>query len=391
VLSFLVFLPGCDAFMTEAPPAGDVMDSALEGLPPDLAATFAAGDENFDETFAAATGLGPIFNHVACAGCHPGDGRGSPAEALVRFSRGADLAHGEGGPQLQDKSIPGVRAESLPPGVDRSVRLPPPVFGVGLIESIPVETILANEDPADADADGISGRAHWVTAADYVPGYERGGGAGPQLGRFSRKAQVSSLLQQIVEAYREDIGITSDYVPSESPHPQGDPAVGDGVADPELTTATVLETVTYVRLLAPPAPGAPTAQTEHGRTLFDAARCTACHVASMRTGPNPVAALADVEVPLFSDLLLHDMGPDLADHRVDGDASGSEWRTAPLWGLRVAAEFLGGETFFLHDGRTTDLHTAITLHGGESAASRDAYLALSAEDQAALRAFVMSR
>jgi CxxC motif-containing protein (DUF1111 family) len=146
-----------------------------------------------------------------------------------------------------------------------------------------------------------------------------------------------------------------------------------------------------VRLLAPPAPGGSTPETERGRELFDAARCVACHVPELRTGPNRVAALDDVAVGLYSDLLLHDMGSELADGRVDGDASGSEWRTAPLWGMRVAADFLGGETFFLHDGRTTDLHEAIRFHGGEASESRDAYLALPPGDQAAMRAFVMSR
>ncbi len=387
----LLLLGGCETLVTEAPPAGDVMDGAFDGLPHDLASTFAAGDANFDEAFSAVTGLGPIFNNVACVGCHPGDGRGTPSEALVRFSRGADLVPGEGGPQLQDKALAGSHAEALPAGVDRSVRLPPPVFGVGLIEAIPVEAILANEDPSDADLDGVSGRAHWVTAPDFVPSTETGGGPGAQLGRFSRKAQVSSILQQVVEAYREDIGITSDFLVEESPNPQGAPAVGDQVPDPELPASTVVETVTYVRLLAPPAPGGSTPETERGRELFDAVRCVACHVPVLRTGPNRVTALSEVDVPLYSDLLLHDMGPELADNRVDGDASGSEWRTAPLWGMRVAADFLGGETFFLHDGRTTDLHQAITIHGGEASASRDAYLGLSAGDQAAVRAFVMSR
>src|SRR5207249_6260405 len=129
-------------------------------------------------------------NNVACAACHSADGRGRPENILVRFSRGADLDLGEGGPQLQDRAIPGGQPESLPAGVDQSRRLPPAVFGMGLIEAIPDSTILAWEDPTDLNGDGISGRANWVTPPAYVPADEPGGGAGPRLGRFSRKAQV---------------------------------------------------------------------------------------------------------------------------------------------------------------------------------------------------------
>ena len=125
-----------------------------------------------------------------------------------------------GGAQFQDKAIPGVPLEILPDGVDKSTRLPPPVFGLGLIEAIPVETILANADPDDADQDGISGRPNWVEAPDFVPADEVGGGPGRQLGRFGRKASVSSLIQQNANAYHQDIGVTSGFIPQENPHPQ---------------------------------------------------------------------------------------------------------------------------------------------------------------------------
>ncbi|MYB71836.1 MAG: hypothetical protein F4X75_25455 [Gemmatimonadetes bacterium] len=280
VLCAVAWIGGaCGQLMTEPPPPGDDFESPFEGLSADLNAAFVAGDENFAKAFTIDEGLGPIFNNVSCEGCHPGDGRGTPALGFFRFSEGEDLALDKGGAQHQDKAIPGAPPEVLPPGVDRSFRIPPPVFGVGLIEAIPVETILSREDPDDADGDGISGRAHWVRSPDYVSAAHVGGGDGIQLRRFSRKAQVSSLLQQVVEG--------------------------------------------------------------------------------------------------------------LADSRPDGDATGREWRAAPLWGLRLVPDFLGGQAFYMHDGQSTTLHDAIVRHGGESAASRDAYMALDQADQEALIAFLV--
>jgi len=387
----LLVMAGCERIMTEAPPAGEDFASPLEGMAGELNAVFLQGDENFARPFTPAEGLGPLFNHVSCQGCHPGDGRGTPAEGFFRFSSEGDLLADQGGPQHQDKNITGAPSEQVPAGADRSFRLPPPVFGMGLIEAIPAQIILANEDPEDRDGDGISGRANWVQAPDFVPASHVGGGPGPQLGRFSRKAQVSSLVQQVAAAYQQDIGITSDFLPVENPHPQaGSVALGDQVPDPEIPAATVLQTVMYVRLLAPPVQGARTPQVERGEALFGQLGCATCHVPAMRTGPHPIPQLSQQEVRLYSDLLLHDMGPDLADHRPDGDASGSEWRTAPLWGTRLVGDFLGGKTFFLHDGRATTLDQAIRLHGGEAQAAREGYAGLGSPGQQDLLAFLGS-
>lgn len=382
---------GCDTLMTDQPPAGDDFESPLDGLSNDLNAVFAAGDENFEKGFTVGEGLGPIFNNISCAGCHPGDGRGTPELGFFRFSRGADIVVGEGGAQHQDKAIPGIPLEEVPAGVDRSFRLPPPVFGVGLIGAIPVETIVANEDPEDADGDGISGRAHWVTAPDYVSEAHVGGGAGPQLGRFSRKAQVSSLLQQIAEAYQQDMGITNDFIPEENAHAQaGGVALGDRVPDPEIPASIVLETLMYVRLLAAPARGEITAAVQNGAGHFNDIGCASCHTPSMKTGPNSVPQLSEVDVNLYSDLLLHDMGAGLADNRPDRDASGSEWRTAPLWGTRIVPDFLGGAEHYLHDGRATTLDDAIRWHGGEAEAAKNAYEALSENERQDLVSFLKS-
>lgn len=389
----LLVFTGCDTLLTEAPDPDDLLDGPLDGLTEEELATFVAGDEQFGRAFTRGSGLGPIFNDRACASCHSGDGRGRPENALVRISRGSDPALDVGGPQIQDRAIPGAVPERVPPGVDVSVRLPPPVFGVGLIEAIPAEDILENSDPADEDGDGISGRPNFVTSPDFVPASEPGGGAGPHLGRFGRKAQVAALLQQVVEAYHQDIGITTDFLPMENPNPQaGQGAEGaDAVADPELPAAIVAQNLAYIRMLAPPSPGEMTEQRRRGAEVFSSVGCASCHVPEFTTGRSPVRSIEGRPVPLYSDLLLHDMGPGLADGRPDGEATGREWRTAPLWGLRVMRDFLDGDAFLLHDGRARSVEEAILLHGGEAQAVLDAFAELSDADRAALLDFVRSR
>lgn len=384
---------GCGRLLTTAPESGDLLDAPLDGLSPEERAAFLQGDAEFGRALSMTDGLGPLFNEVACASCHSGDGRGSLANILTRFSLGADPLLHLGGPQLQDRAIPGATPERLPPGVEVSLRLPPPVFGVGLLEAIPADSLVVLADPSDADGDGISGRVHWVTPPEFVPPSEPGGGPGLAVGRFGRKAQTSSLLQQTVDAYHQDMGITTDFRPVENTNPVAGAAsdAADRVADPELPAHVVRSVVTYLRLLAPPAPGAMTSRRTLGRQRFLSAGCGGCHVPTLRTGPNPSVALSRQDVVLYSDLLLHDMGDGLADGRPDGDASGREWRTTPLWGLRVARDFMDGQLLLLHDGRARSVEQAILLHGGEAQAARDAFAALSADERAALLDFVESR
>lgn len=383
---------GCGAVATRAPDAADVMDAPLPGLTAAELAAFAEGDAQFERPFAVTEGLGPLFNDVSCAACHSGDGRGRTDNVLVRFSRDDDPSS-LGAPQLQERAIPGAEAEVLPPGFPVSRRLPPPVFGVGLIEAIPAESLIARADPLDADGDGISGRVNFVTPPAFVPAHEPGAGPVPVPGRFGRKAQVTSLLQQVVDAYHQDIGITTDFRVEENRNPRASrpTEAADRVADPELPAAAVRAVLHYLRLLAPPEPGASTPERERGRERFRDWGCASCHVPVMRTGPSATAALANRDVTLYSDLLLHDMGDALADGRPDGDADGREWRTPPLWGLRVARDFLRGELFLLHDGRARTIDEAIRLHGGEAQAARDAYAGASEAERAALLDFVGSR
>jgi CxxC motif-containing protein (DUF1111 family) len=214
-----------------------------------------------------------------------------------------------------------------------------------------------------------------------------------ELGRFSRKAQVVTILQQIIGAYNQDMGITTDFNPEENHNPQVSEAlrVADRVPDPELGAPAVLATLDYLRMLAPPAPGEMTLRRQQGEAVFGTIGCAACHVPEFTAGPSTIPAIQGMPVRLFSDLLLHDMGPGLADGRPDGDASGQEWRTAPLWGLRVMRDFLNGDAFLIHDGRAATVEEAILMHGGEAQAARDAFDALGPSDRDALLDFVETR
>jgi CxxC motif-containing protein (DUF1111 family) len=394
LLGSTLLIAGCDQLTTVGPPDGDVFDAPLDGLSSSEMAAFARGDAEFERQFSPNSGLGPIFNDVSCATCHSGDGRGQLRNALHRIGEpDNDFLSGVGGPQIQDKAISGAQPEAIPSGVAVSVRLPPPVFGSGLIEAIPEAAILANADPDDLDGDGISGRPNFVSAALFVPVTEPAGGAGLKLGRFGRKAQNAVLLQQVVTAYLEDMGITSPFMPVENRNPlSGVPVEAiDRVADPEVLESTVQAVTHYLRALAPPEPGAETAARAEGRTLFHLIQCAACHVPSFQTGPSPLAAASGRTVELYSDLLLHDMGDALADHRSDGQATGREWRTAPLWGTRLMRHFLDGQALLLHDGRARSVEEAILLHGGEALAARNAFATLTAAQRAALLDFVESR
>jgi CxxC motif-containing protein (DUF1111 family) len=357
-------------------------------------AAFVRGDAEFERRFAPSTGLGPIFNNVSCASCHSGDGRGRLSNALQRIGTPAeDMLRRLGGPQIQDKAIPGADFERLPAGVPVSLRLPPPVFGAGLIDAIADATILSRADPDDLDGDGISGRPNWVTPLEFSPPNARTNPAGQRIGRFGRKAQTSTLLEQTVEAYHQDMGITSDFRPRENNNPLSSvPAdAADRVIDPEISPATVLAVVHYLRTLAPPRPGNDTDQRREGRALFATVGCASCHVSSMQTGATEIAALSNQPVDLYSDLLLHDMGDALADDRPDGGANGREWRTTPLWGLRLMRQFLDGQALLMHDGRARTVEDAVMLHGGESKKARDAFAALTPSQRRALIDFVESR
>jgi CxxC motif-containing protein (DUF1111 family) len=393
------------------------------------------GDVEFEAVFVTAPavvnpGLGPIYNNVSCINCHSRDGRGRPPGAdeglvslLFRLSlpKAEDSVIGKPptpvpgfGTQLNNRAIveaapegkvkidyteqplttaDGTRVhlrypnytltetyQPLPENVEVSPRVAPAVFGLGLLEAIPEETILAYADENDVDGDGISGKPNYVwdvVAQRYT------------LGRFGWKANQPTLLQQVAAAYNDDMGITTSLFSVENS--AGQSQLTDHSVTPEVSDE-ILEVVTfYVQTLAVPARrNIDDPQVKQGEQLFAEAQCANCHVPTLRTGVLAgVPSVSNQTIHPYTDLLLHDMGPDLADNRPDFRASGREWRTPPLWGIGLVRR-VNGHTNFLHDGRARDLMEAILWHGGEAEASRQAVEQMSKEERDALIAFLES-
>lgn len=397
LIIFLMFAYACSSILTEAPEDDQIFDALIDDLDPAQIRAHIAGDEAFGERFTPQTGLGPVFNQTSCDGCHPSEGRAHPVTNLIRFGKstanGFDYMIDRGGPQLQDRAIPGYPAEQLPSDATGiSERGGPLVVGLGLVEAIPDDAILTNEDPDDSNSDGISGRANFVEAPQWLnlpPNKITRNGR--YLGRFGRKATAITLLQQTAGAYFNDMGVTSDFIPEDIFNPVIGNRVGDNVADPEIPAETVHNVVIYLQTLrAPLRRNENDPQVKAGEQIFKTTGCTACHIQTLKSGPSAIAPLAFKDVNLYSDLLLHDLGPALADNFPEGDATGTEWRTTPLWGLGIIENLTGGTPFYLHDGRTSNLSEAILLHGGEAQRSRDNFENLNVVDREALLVFLKS-
>jgi CxxC motif-containing protein (DUF1111 family) len=363
--------------------------SPLPGLTAEQLLAFEAGKADFMEVHGIEQGLGPVFNGQSCAECHiqaavGGGGDEVQRTSVWRFGKLVlakfDPMDSVGGSLVQKRSIneldPSctIPGESIPLAATiRARRVTTPLFGAGLIEALPASAILARDDPDDADLDGISGRAH----ALWNPDTQR-----VEIGRFGWKAQHSSLHAFSGEAYLNEMGITSPGFPMEN-LPQGKPIPTQWSKWPVLDDdgAGVANVTAYMRFLAQPPRGVATTQTNQGQQLFQSIGCASCHTPTMRTASDhPVAALRARTISLYSDLLLHDMGT-LADRVVQGNAHGAEFRTPPLWGV-------GLRTYWLHDGRATNLHAAINLHDGEAADSRAKFKLLTSAQQAAIVAFL---
>jgi CxxC motif-containing protein (DUF1111 family) len=363
-------------------------------------------------------GLGPLFNARSCSACHFKDGRGRPPDAnepmtlmLLRVSVLGVDAHGGPKPdpvygdQLQTQAIPGVAPEAdvfveyadvagafadgesyalrrpsyrianprygpLASPLLMSGRVAPAMIGLGLLEAVPESTLQLLSDPDDKDGDGISGHANVVW--NQVTGRM-------DVGRFGWKAEQPSVVLQSAAAFQGDIGITSTIFPG----PQKD--------TPEVSDKILHAVALYGRSLAVPA-----ARTDddpeavRGRQLFASARCAACHVAELKTGAvGDLPELANQVIRPYTDLLLHDMGDDLADNRPAFAADGREWRTAPLWGLGLIGK-VNGHTCLLHDGRARNVTEAILWHGGEATWSRRQFQRMPKRDRVALLAFLES-
>jgi CxxC motif-containing protein (DUF1111 family) len=211
------------------------------------------------------------------------------------------------------------------------------------------------------------------------------------IGRFGKKASAINLLQQAVTAYREDMGLTTDLIREDPVNPQVGNFAGDDVPDPEILSNTVSNVVFYLKTLrAPPRRNAGSPDVVAGEALFAQTQCSRCHVPTLTTGASRIASLDRKMFHPYTDLLLHDMGPELDDGYTEGIALTSEWRTPPLWGAGLAEAAQGGRAFYLHDGRARSLREAIELHGGEAAASREAFRRLTPAEQVLVLVFLRS-
>ncbi len=368
-------------------PTGDLLAKAggnslgrpLAGLKTEERRLFDRGSVVFATEFTPETGLGPLFNSTSCAECHENPvagGVGDEVEIHATELQGAvcsDLS-AVGGPVIQQTVTTalhdslGIDVEPVPlAATGTGLRTTPSILGFGLLDAVPEAEILARADPDDRDGDGISGRPN-MTPDGLV-------------GRFGRKAQTATLREFNATAFVMEMGITnpeSDVEQTVDGHPL--PLGVDPTPDPELSQADLDAAIAFVRFLAPPAPQGMTVALAASRQEFIQIGCAGCHVPYLKTGPNPVKALSNQTVPAFTDLLLHDMGPNLADICL-AQALPSEFRTEPLMGLRF-------KTAFLHDGRATSIEQAIDFHGGEGAAARDRFEALSVGERGAIVRFL---
>ncbi|HEV7702861.1 MAG TPA: di-heme oxidoredictase family protein [Gemmatimonadaceae bacterium] len=400
-------------------------------LSSDRLAAHVAGDAVFDAIFVPAPapvnpGLGPHYDNNSCGGCHTGDGRGRPPVAgdqfnsmIFRVSGTGTNAHGGPAPiesfgtQLELKAVSGVTpmttvtidyhdsTGTFGDGTQYSLRVPrylvsnpyapfpmdakisprvaPPNFGLGLLAAVTDQTILDGAAAEAAIDANVAGHANFVF--DSI-------GRQTVLGRFGLKANMATLTEQSAAAASGDMGITSSVFPLDI---CADPGVGCASHSPELTDAQLAAVTTYIQTLAVPARRSVSATTVvRGEQLFRGFGCSTCHTQTMTTGT--VAGAPEVSgqrIHPYTDLLLHDMGPGLADNRPDYLASGSEWRTPPLWGIGLTP-VVNGHTNFLHDGRARNLLEAVMWHGGQATSAREAVRAVPADDRNALLAFLNS-
>jgi CxxC motif-containing protein (DUF1111 family) len=347
--------------------------------------------ENGNPIFSEQAGkLGPLFNVTACVDCHEHDGRGRPAdvgqplESMVLKLYG----HPTFGNQLQNQEGRGVisryetRSVELADGTTVELRRPVvevpgqsmafsariarQFVGMGLLEAIAEEDLLGRADPLDCNADGISGRPQLIS--------EPGTGI-MRVGRYGWRAEKVSVAHQVADALEADLGVTSPMMP--------------GQEGAELGNSDFEKLVRYVSLTAvPPRRDLEDPEVQRGEQLFQQLGCVACHVPEARTGDrHPLVEVQHQTIRPYTDLLLHDLGPGLADDSRGEDAQ--EWRTPPLWGIGLV-ETVSGELHLLHDGRARSFPEAVLWHGGEAQGPRDRFAALSAADRALVVRFLGS-
>ncbi len=388
LLLFLGGLFACQKLLPGAPADDQILDGPVAGLTTGENALFLRGDIAFnDEVFTSQTGLGPIFVATSCGSCHAGDGKGHPFTTLTRFGQpdpNGNLFLHLGGPQLQNRAIPGFQPEQIPAGASFSKFTPPANTGLGFLDAVPDATLLALSDENDLNGDGISGRPNWIHVLSYLdlrPGAIQQ--SGKYIGRFGKKAAAYDLLHQTVNAYNQDIGITSEYSTVDT---------YNGLSiQPELSTQTLNDVVFYLKTLKEPIQrNQNDPEIQAGKQLFQNTGCASCHTPQLITGTSSIAALVNKTFFPYTDLLLHDMGPGLNDGYTEGSALAAEWRTPPLWGLGLSRNSQGGQYFLLHDGRASSIESAILLHGGEGSSSRNNFQQLSQAEKLKLIRFLES-
>ncbi|MBR09430.1 MAG: thiol oxidoreductase [Rickettsiales bacterium] len=383
-----VILVSCEEMIPAAPAENELLDGPTEDLSHGEQLQFLKGDVAFnDEVFSSTNGLGPGFVSTSCGSCHAGDGKGHPFTTLTRFGQTLpntlpDLS--VGGPQLQNRAIPGFEPERLPNGVPFMKFTPPAVTGLGFLAALTDQQILQNVDSLDADNDGISGVPNYTTPPDYFEQkWFHQPIDGKIIGRFGKKAAAIDLLQQTVGAYNQDMGVTSTFEPI-------DP-MSQLSTDPEVSDQTIRDVVFYLRTLkAPIQRSEENSQVLQGKVLFTEIECSSCHIPEWTTPDSDIEALSNKTFYPYTDLLLHDMGPGLDDGATEGSAETYEWRTPPLWGLGLSPNSQGGSYFLMHDGRARGIEEAIILHGGEAESSKNQFTSLSESDKEALIKFLES-
>ena len=388
MVAIIFLILSCSKFEPEAPDDDSILDGPVNGLTYEQNRQFLAGDVAFnDEIFSPATGLGPIFVATSCGSCHAGDGKGTPFTTLVRFgqtdSTGNQFLH-LGGPQLQNRAIPGFQTEVIPNGATSSKLTPPANTGLGFLELVSDEDILFMSDPEDSNGDGISGVPSFGYLPEFItPNSNAVVKNGKYIHRFGKKAAAYNLLHQTVNAYNQDMGITSTFTPHD---------VYSGFSiDPEVSDKTVRDVVFYLQTLkAPIRRDSANPINVLGNNLFSQINCSGCHTPQLQTGYSSVSALSNKTIYPYTDMLLHDMGNDLDDGYTEGFAKTSEWRTPPLWGLGLSPNSQGGQYFLMHDGRAKSIEEAIMMHGGEAKQSKDKFNLLDESEKSAIIHFLKS-
>lgn len=386
LLLFVIILSSCEESYVAVPADDEVLDGTVDGLSTEELARFLKGDVAFNEVFTRETGLGSTFVSTSCISCHAGDGKGHPFTTLTRFGQadenGNTFLH-LGGPQLQNRALPGFMPEQIPFGATFAKFTPPANTGLGFLQFLTDADILAMSDPNDANGDGISGVPNWISIPSFINPENAISQNGKYIGRFGKKAAAFNLLHQTVNAYNQDIGITSTFNPID--------VYTNEEIDPEIATSTVNDVVFYLKTLKDPIQRNPNdAEVIQGKNLFNQVNCVGCHKSDLNTGYSPISALSFKTFSPYTDLLLHDMGSGLNDGYTEGSAKTSEWKTPALWGLGLSENAQGGSIFLMHDGRARSIEQAISMHGGEATNSKMAFDNLTQGEKNALIKFLKS-